>query len=118
VAWRGIARLQCGREAAQEKVSGKTRTEVKDKLRDLHAELDAGVRTQRGYTVARAVADWLTEGLPGRTKKTVDANKDALGPLLATIGSIPLQDLTTRDVRSPARYRGGRGARPRLGAAR
>jgi len=69
VARRRIARLRCGREATTEKVSGKTRTEVKDKLRDLHSELDAGVRTQHGYTVARAVADWLTEGLPGRTRK-------------------------------------------------
>jgi hypothetical protein len=100
VAWRGIARLQRGREAAAEEVSGKIRAEVKDKLRDLHAELDAGLRTQHGYTVARTVADWLTEGLPGRTKKTVDVNKDALGPLLASIGYIPLQDLTTRDVRT------------------
>jgi len=100
--WRGVVSLgfSADGQRLRKKVSGKTRTEVKDKLRDLHAELDAGVRTQRGYTVARAVADWLTEGLPGRAKKTVDVNKDALGPLLATIGSIPLQDLTTRDVRT------------------
>ena len=30
----------------RKKVSGKTRTEVKDKLKGLHSELDAGVRTQ------------------------------------------------------------------------
>ena len=58
------------------------------------------MRTQHSYTVARAVADWLTEGLPGRAKKTVDVNNDALGPLLATIGSIPSRDLTTRGVRT------------------
>lgn len=40
-------------------ISGKTKTEVKDKLRALHSELDSGVRTQRGYTVDKAVADWL-----------------------------------------------------------
>jgi hypothetical protein len=33
------------------KVSGQTRTEVKDKLKALHSELDAGVRTAAGYTV-------------------------------------------------------------------
>jgi integrase len=100
--WRGVVSLGFSADGKRlrKKVSGKTRTEVKDKLRDVHAELDAGLRTQHGYTVARAAADWLTEGLPGRMKKTVDANKDALGPLLATIGSIPLRDLTTRDVRT------------------
>jgi hypothetical protein len=50
----------------RKKVSGQTRTEVKDKLKALHVELDAGVRTAQGYTVAAAVADWLAEGLPGR----------------------------------------------------
>jgi integrase len=100
--WRGVVSLGFSADGKRlrKKVSGKTRTEVKDKLRDLHSELDAGLRTQHGYTVARAVADWLTEGLPGRTKKTVDVNKVALGPLLATTGSIPLRDLTTRDVRT------------------
>jgi hypothetical protein len=43
----------------RKKVSGTTRTEVKDKLNALHAELDAGLRTAQGYTVEKAVADWL-----------------------------------------------------------
>ena len=33
----------------RKKVSGQTRTEVKDKLKALHSELDAGVRTVQGY---------------------------------------------------------------------
>jgi integrase len=100
--WRGVVSLGFNADGKRlrKKISGKTRTEVKDKLRDLHSELDAGVRTQHDYTVAQAVADWLTEGLPGRAKKTVDVNKDALRPVLASIGSIPLRDLTTRDVRT------------------
>ncbi len=73
----------------RKKVSGKTRTEVKDKLKALHAELDAGLRTAQGYTVEKAVADWLDESLPGRTAKTVEANRDSLRPLLAVIGRIP-----------------------------
>ena len=48
------------------KFSGKTRTEVKDMLKALHSELDAGVRSAAGYTVEKAVADWLDEGLPAR----------------------------------------------------
>jgi len=81
------------------KVSGKTRTEVKGKFKDLHSELDACVRPVAGYTVEMAVADWLTEGLPGRAAKTVSVYRDALGPVLAVIGRLPLRDLTVQDVR-------------------
>ncbi len=46
------------------------------------------------------MADWLDEGLPGRTAKTIEANRDSLRPLLAAIGRIPLKDLTVQDVRA------------------
>jgi NAD-specific glutamate dehydrogenase len=84
----------------RKKVSGQTRTEAKDKLKALHSELDAGLRTAQGYTVEKAVADWLDEGLPGRVAKTIEADRDSLRPLLAVIGRIPLKDLTVQDVRT------------------
>ena len=62
----------------RKKVSGLTRPEVKDKLKALHSEPDAGVWTVQGYTVEAAVADWLDEGLPGRAAKTVEVYRDAL----------------------------------------
>ena len=89
------------------KVSGQTKAEVKDKLKALHSELDAGMRTAAGYTVEKAVADWLDEGLPGRTAKTVEANRDSLRPLLAVIGTIPLRDLTVQDVRTALKKMAG-----------
>jgi hypothetical protein len=100
--WRGVVSLgfAAGGKRTRKKVSGKTRSEVKDKLKALHADLDAGVRTSHGYTVEMAVADWLAGGLPGRTAKTVEVNRDALNPLLANIGTIPLHDLTAHDVRA------------------
>jgi len=100
--WRGVVSLGFNADGKRirKKVSGKTRTEVKDKLKELHSELDSGVRTTHGYTVEKAVADWLAEGLPGRTDKTVEVNRDALRPLLAVIGTIPLRDLTVQDVRT------------------
>jgi len=100
--WRGVVSLGFSVDGnrIRKKVSGKTRTEVKDKLKGLHSELDAGVRTTQGYTVEKAVTDWLAEGLPGRTEKTVEVNRDALRPLLAVIGTIPLRDLTVHDVRT------------------
>src|SRR5262249_39349056 len=100
--WRGVVSLGhgAGGSRIRKKVSGKTKTEVKDKLKELHAELDAGLKTRHGYTVEDAVADWLDYGLPGRATKTVEANRDSLRPLLAVIGAVPLADLTARDVRT------------------
>ena len=70
----------------RKKVKRQDQAEVKDKLEGLHSELDAGVRSAAGYTVEKAVADWLDEGLPGRTAKTIEANRDSLRPLLAVTG--------------------------------
>ena len=100
--WRGVVSLgfDADGKRVRRKVSGQTKAEVKDKLKALHSELDAGLRTAAGYTVEKAVADWLDEGLPGRTAKTVEANRDSLRPLLAVIGTIPLKDLTVQDVRT------------------
>ena len=100
--WRGVVSLGFTPDGKRirKKVSGKTRTEVKDKLRELHGELDAGVRSTRSYTVEKAVADWLADGMPGRAQKTIDTNRDSLRPLLACIGNIPLRDLTVHDVRT------------------
>src|SRR5215472_10682394 len=100
--WRGVVSLgfDADGKRIRKKVSGQTWTEVKDKLKDLHSELDAGVRTAAGYTVDMAVADWLAEGLPGRAAKTVDVYRDALRPVLAVVGRISLRDLTVQDVRT------------------
>ena len=107
--WRGVVSLgfDADGKRIRKKVSGKTRTEVKDKLKSLHSELDAGVRSTAAYTVEKAVTDWLAEGLPGRTAKTVEVNRDSLRPLLAVIGTIPLRDLTVQDVRTALRKMAG-----------
>jgi integrase len=103
--WRGVVSLgfDADGKRIRKKVSGQTKAEVKDKLKALHSELDAGIRTTAAYTVEKAVADWLDEGLPGRATKTVEVNRDSLRPLLAVIGTIPLRDLTVQDVRTALR---------------
>ena len=100
--WRGVISLGFDPDGKRhrKKVSAQTKTEVRDKLRALHAELDAGIRAPYGYTLEKAAADWLGDGLPGRTAKTIETNHDALKPLLADLGSIRLADLTAHDVRS------------------
>jgi hypothetical protein len=82
------------------KVSGKTKQEVRDKLRALHAELDAGLRSSVGYTVRAAVDDWLEHGLSGRSARTVKLYRDGVRPLTDRIGARPLQKVSAADVRS------------------
>src|SRR6266700_3770782 len=41
-------------------VRGRTKTEVRDKLRDLREEIAVGVRSPASYSVRQAVDDWLT----------------------------------------------------------
>jgi hypothetical protein len=44
------------------KVFGKTKQEVRARLKDLHKELDRGVKSSPTYLVREAVEDWLAEG--------------------------------------------------------
>jgi integrase len=81
------------------KVSGKTKQEVRDKLKALHLELDAGIRSSTRYTVRRAVEDWLREGLDGRSERTKTLYTGLLEPVLGIIGAKPLRDLTAGNVR-------------------
>jgi integrase len=85
------------------KVSGRTKQEVRDKLKALHAELDSGIRSSAGYTVRRAVEDWLREGLDGRSGRTRGLYEGLLEPVLEIIGARPLRSLSAGDVRSALR---------------
>ena len=89
------------------KVTGRTKAEVRDKLKALHAELDRGLRTSSMYTVRQAVDDWLEGGLPGRAERTRSIYREALTPLLGQIGSKPLRELTAGDVRTGLEALGG-----------
>src|SRR5689334_9900910 len=82
------------------KVTGRTKTEVRNKLKAAHAELDRGLHTSATYTVQHAVDDWLEGGgLQGRSERTRSIYREALKPLLEHIGTRPLRELTARDVR-------------------
>ena len=82
------------------KVFGKTKQEVRDRLKALHKEMDAGVKSSKTYTVREAVEDWLREGLDGTSERTRALYEGLLGPLLDAIGARPLRDLSAGDVRS------------------
>ena len=81
------------------KVTGRTKTEVRDKLKAAHAELDRGLHTSATYTVQQAADDWLEGGLQGRSDRTRSIYHEALKPLLEHIGAKPLRELAARDVR-------------------
>jgi integrase len=82
------------------RVSGATKSAVQDALRDLHADLAAGIAKAPpgSYTLRQAAGDWLATGLPGRSAKTIRKNKDVLEPLLGVIGRLRLKDLSAADV--------------------
>ena len=103
--WRGAVSLGFtpdGRRRIRRKVSGKTKTAVKDKLKALHADLDLGITPKAGYsayTVRQAAEDWLKEGLDGRSAKTIKKNENVLEPILKVIGARKLRQLSAADVR-------------------
>jgi integrase len=84
-------------------VTGRTKTEVREKLKRLQAETDAGLKTSASCTVAKAVDDWAAEALNGLANKTVRSHVDVLRPVTMLIGNVP-QDLTAQDVtRTPSK---------------
>src|SRR5215831_15931858 len=81
------------------KVTGRTKTEVRDKLKKLQAEVEAGLKTSASYTLSKAVDDWAAEALGVLADKTVRSHVDLLRPVTMLIGNVPLRDLTAHDVR-------------------
>ena len=82
------------------KVFGKTKQEVRDRLKALHQEMNAGVRSSRTYTLRETVEDWLSDGLDGTSERTRTLYEGLLEPVLEMIGARPLRDLSAGDVRS------------------
>jgi integrase len=81
------------------KVTGRTKAEVRSKLRELHQEVDSGLRPRQGYTVNDALDDWLAHGLEDVSARTVTLYKGTIVPLLSErLGPVKLKDLTAGDV--------------------
>jgi integrase len=82
------------------KASGRTKTEAKNKLREILRDHEDGLITSStNYTVGDAVRDWLAFGLAGRAASTaanyrIVAERHVIGPL----GARRLRDLTADDV--------------------
>ena len=79
-----VAAVSLGYKAGKRvrrKVTGRTKTEVKVKLRELRRDLDSGVRSSATYTVGDALGDWLANGLSGRSDRTKELYQDSVKPL-------------------------------------
>jgi integrase len=77
------------------KRKGKTKAQVKDKLRKVVDDLEAGVRAEARYTVKDAVNDFLDKGLKGKSQATIDNYRSlATHHLIPQIGASKLQQLT------------------------
>ena len=99
--WRGVLSAgSVGGKRVRIKISGATKSEVAEEIKKRQGQLREGVRTAAAYTVADCVSDWLADGLDGRSAKTRSTYGEALAPLLAQIGGMPLRDLTPAAVRS------------------
>jgi hypothetical protein len=60
-----------GKRRIRRKVTGRSKTEVRDKLKALHRDLEAGIRPAPSYTMVLCIEDWLSQGLSGRRADTV-----------------------------------------------
>jgi integrase len=88
-----------GETRIRQKVRGRTKAEVRDKLQALHRELEAGLRTSVTYTVAACIQDWLAHGLDGKQPSTIDNYTHLASHLTTKLGAVWLKDLTARQVK-------------------
>jgi integrase len=100
--WVGSVSLGYGPDGKRirRKVFGKTKQDVRDRLKALHQEMDAGLRSSSTYTVRETVEDWLREGLDDTSKRTRTLYEGLLSPVLDAIGARPLSALSAGDVRA------------------
>ncbi|WP_079406221.1 site-specific integrase [Streptomyces sp. 3211] len=76
------------------KVSGKTKTEVRAKIRKLRSELATDGKAPANYTVGQAVNDWLAKGLRGRDESSLALYQSlAKNHVIPQLGHAKLQQL-------------------------
>jgi integrase len=101
---RWIATVSIGYDAQGKRItrkaSGKTKTEAKDKLKELVRDHDDGLSAPAGnYTVADAVNHWLAYGLSGRNPQTVSMYRTyAETHIIPALGKRKLRQLTVEDI--------------------
>ena len=83
----------------RKKVTGRTKAKVRDKLRELHKQVESGLRPRRRYTVGDALEDWLADGVDGLSPRTVTLYRGTIVKALnEELGAVRLTELTASDV--------------------
>jgi integrase len=83
----------------RKKVMGRTKAEVREKLKELHQQVENGLRPRRHYTVNDALDDWLANGLDGLAPSTVTLYRRTIAQALrAELGTVKLTSLTAGAV--------------------
>jgi predicted transcriptional regulator len=76
-----------------------TKTEVREKLKELHQQAANGVRPRQHYTVNDALDDWLETGLDGLAPATATAYRNTIAKALREEpGTVELTKLTAAAV--------------------
>lgn len=81
------------------KRKGRTKAQVRDKLREVVDDLEAGVTAAEGYTVQDAINDFLDQGMKGKSPETV-SNYRSLADhhLIPYLGAAKLKKLTADEL--------------------
>lgn len=101
---RWIATASLGHDTAGKRIvkrgSGKTKTEAKNKLRQVLRDYEDGLAIAPDtYTVAQAVTDWLAHGLNGRDLATVTTCTTLCQThIIPALGARRLRELRAEDV--------------------
>ncbi len=100
---RWIASVTVGYTPAGKRIvrkgSGKTKTEAKEKLREVLRDHEDGLAiAPHNFTVADAVTDWLSYGLHGRSERTIEKCRYLCQHIISDLGARRLRDLTALDV--------------------
>jgi len=100
---RWIATASLGFDAAGKRIvkrgSGRTKTEAKNKLKEVRDHEDGLAVGTGDMTVADAVNDWLAYGLSGLDKKTIeDYTGFCRNHVIPAIGARKLRELSAQDV--------------------
>jgi integrase len=81
------------------KRKGRTKAQVKDKLRDVVDDLEIGVSAAANYTVQEAVQDFPDHGMKGKSQQTVANYRSIANHLLIPfIGAAKLKRLTADEL--------------------
>ncbi|MFF9896171.1 tyrosine-type recombinase/integrase [Streptomyces longispororuber] len=81
------------------KVTGRTKAEVRQKIRELRKELARGAKAPANYTVAQAVNDWIAQGLKGKGDTSIGTYRSlANNHVIPQLGKGRLRDLEADDV--------------------